>query len=276
MFLQISKTHMFVFFLILPLSIAYYSDYEIPDCDYSISNYTMGSIYEDNLTLLLSSLSKSTPTTGYFEDTIGTGVNQVFGHAMCRGDLELPHGCSQCLNSAVIEITNLCPYKENAGLLYDECFLRYGNQNFFGNSMGGEILSFSYENITTDRAQFIKVRAQLFSKLLDEGINATSSPPFFAAGEAVVSRNLSVFALLQCTRDLSTADCKKCLQKIMDYIPYNMPYSVHVMFLIESCFSIHSNMIFFNRPSPSPPTLPPTLPSPSPPPPPLNAKGRGI
>lgn len=209
---------------------------------------------------LLSSLSKSTPITGYLEDTIGTGVNQVFGHAMCRGDLELPHGCSPCLKHATNAISNLCPYKKNAGVLYDECFLRYGNQNFFGNRIGGKLFYYKIENVTTDRAQFTKVRAQLFSKLLDNATNATSSPPFFAAGEAVVSPKLSVFALLQCTRDLSIVDCSKCLEEITDYIPIYTPYSVGAKFLVESCFSMHSNMSFFNTLSPPAPPPSPTSP----------------
>ncbi|KMZ62405.1 hypothetical protein ZOSMA_469G00050 [Zostera marina] len=268
MILQKSKNrlHSFVCLIILILSLsissALYSTYEIEDCNYGTGNYTNGSIYEDNLKLLLSSLSKSTPITGYFEDTISSnGTNEVFGHAMCRGDLELPDECIPCLQYASIKLTTLCPYRKNAGVLYDKCFLRYGSENFFGTPTGSWWYSNLIKNISTDAEKFIVVRKNLFSKLVMEATSGTISPDFFAAGQEVVSSHLNVFALLHCTRDLSLAVCKECLEYHANNIFRYSAYHAGSMHLGIGCFLRYENQIFFNSPTlPPPPAIPPPSP----------------
>lgn len=261
MYLQNTNNQLLVFLLILPLSFAYYPIYEIEDCDYGNGNYTKNSHFHDNLKLLLSSLSRSTPTTGYFEDTQGSSnsPNKVFGHALCRGDLQLPQECRPCVEYAVDEIGKLCPFRKNAGVLYDECFLRYGSENFFGKPTGSKIYFNMKMNITNDQKQFFAVRETLLSKLLAKATDGTSTPPLFAAGGAVVSSEMSVFALLQCTRDLPTKDCYKCLQYLTDTVPLYCKFHVGSLRLGKSCFLRYQNRVFFNTPS-APPSLPPQLP----------------
>ncbi|KMZ56553.1 Cysteine-rich receptor-like protein kinase 8 [Zostera marina] len=143
-------------------------------------NYTTNSTYHDNLKLALSSLSNSTPETGYFNVTKGkNGSNQVFGLAMCRGDLVLPKECSPCLTKAAREILTLCPNKKNASVMYDTCFLRYSSIDFFGVPMGFDsVFIINYvKNSSADLELFLGTRAKLLRNLMcscDEWIILTS------------------------------------------------------------------------------------------------------
>lgn len=260
-----SKTYLFVIIFILPLSIAYYPDYDFEECDFGIGNYTEDSLYHENLMILLTSLSKSTLKNGYFNDTIGSnGTNEVFGYAMCRGDLQLPEDCKPCLHYAVSEITKLCPYEKNAAISYEECFLRYSNENFFGKPTGIETYSNKKMNLTKDQEKFFHARADLFSKLLVEATNHSTSPPFFAAGGQAVTSDLSVFGLLQCGRDLSEKDCSRCLDSNIQDVSIYSNYSVGAMHVGKSCFVIFENKLFYNGKVPPSlaPSLPPSLPPP--------------
>lgn len=242
MFLQTSITHLLIFLFFLPQSSrAYYSDNTIIDCGSDI--YTKNSQYHDNLKILLSSLNSSTPATGYFQDSQASsnGSNEVFGVAMCRGDLKLPEDCVPCLKYAVSEIGKLCLNKENAAVLYDYCFLRYSNQNFFGNPTGTEQFLDYSAKISKNREEFVKVREKLFEKLLVEATDGTKSPPFFAADTEAVSSDLSIFGLLQCTRDLLKEDCHDCLQTEIDKISTYGGYSIGLILFGRSCFLRYEN-----------------------------------
>ncbi|KMZ66273.1 receptor kinase 2 [Zostera marina] len=198
------------------------------------------------------------------EETQVNRTNDVHGLAMCRGDLELPQGCSPCIQHAISEIGKLCPYMKNAAVFYDHCYLHYGNESFIGEMVGEEESRKSINNITkVNQEKFNKVREKLISKLLVEATNGTSSPKFFAAEEDSVSSDLSVFGLLQCIPDLSTKQCKRCLNYHVKDLPEYAGFSAGFLSIGYSCFLRYENKLFYNKPS-----LPPPLPSPSSPPPP--------
>lgn len=265
MFLQTSITHVFILLFILPtISTAYFSDFKIKDCDYGEGNYIKGSQYHQNLELLLKNLSNSNldlPEKGYFKDIQGSfnGSNQVFGHAMCRGDVQLPEDCRRCLKHIKTEIGKLCPNKKNAAVLYDDCFLRYSNQNFFGKPSGTEqSVNFTATIPEKEREEFVKVRLNLFSKLLKYATNGSSSPSFFANDKSKVSSNLTVYGLLQCTKDLSKEDCHACLKSEIEKFPVFGAYRTSMMSLGRSCFIRYQNYLFYqeNNPQPPPPIPP--------------------
>lgn len=261
MFLQTSISHLFILLLYFPLSSnAYYSyEYNITDCDYGDGTYKKDSPYHDNLKLLLDSLSNSTPITGYFQDKkhSSNDSNDVFGHALCRGDVQLLEDCSPCLINAVSQIGKFCPKKKNAAVLYENCFLRYSNQNFFGIPTGTErYINFTAEISKNNREKFIKVREKLFEKLLREATNGTKSPSLFDLGKEVVTSDLTVYGLVQCTRDLSKEDCHDCLKILIQRFPDISHYKVGLVILGQSCFLRYYNQPFYeeSNPQPSPET----------------------
>ncbi|KMZ66272.1 hypothetical protein ZOSMA_2G02840 [Zostera marina] len=250
-------------FILLPSSTAYFSQYVIPDCNFNNNTYTENSEYQHMLKDLLKRLNISTPGAGY-STAISYSVNRtndVHGLAMCRGDLELPQGCSPCIQHAINEIGKLCPYMKNAAVFYDHCYLYYGNETFKGpdKMVGNHTLRYNINNITkVNREKFYKVREKLFSELFVEATNGTSSPKFFAIGEDSVSSDLSVFGLLQCIPDLATKQCKTCLDYHVKDLPEYAGFSAGFLSIGYSCFLRYENKLFYTKPT-QPPSPPPEI-----------------
>jgi Salt stress response/antifungal len=92
------------------------SDFLSSNCD-TTSNYTTNSTYKANLDKLQSSLLSSVITSGFSNDTIGQYPDQVFGLALCRGDLSA-EGCQTCIQSTFSEVPTDCPYGKNERIWY--------------------------------------------------------------------------------------------------------------------------------------------------------------
>ncbi|KAI5337855.1 hypothetical protein L3X38_017126 [Prunus dulcis] len=48
---------------------------------------------------------------------------------------------------------------------------------------------------------------------------ASSNPKFYATGELELSSSETLYGLTQCTRDLSSSNCKKCLDDAISELP---------------------------------------------------------
>ncbi|CAL5408457.1 unnamed protein product [Camellia sinensis] len=156
-------------------------------CDPSPTNCTPNSRFGNNLNILLESLSSNTPLNQGFNSTaIGNNIDQVYGQALCRGDVT-PEVCRDCIKNASQEIMTVCP-TQNAIIWHEFC----------------------QEKSISDRVSFIKVLKDFMNKLSDE---ATVNPSnlMFVTGKTKFSRNESIYGLVQCTRDISDSDCRHCL-----------------------------------------------------------------
>ncbi|KAI8017533.1 Cysteine-rich receptor-like protein kinase 17 [Camellia lanceoleosa] len=73
-------------------------------CDSSPINYTPNSRFGNNLKILLESLSSNTPLNqGFNSIAIRNNTDQVYGQALCRGDVT-PEVCWDCIKNASQEI----------------------------------------------------------------------------------------------------------------------------------------------------------------------------
>lgn len=97
------------------------------------NNFTANSSYESSLSLLFSTLSTNAPgTNGFFNSSvIRTPNDTVYGIFQCRGDTT-DGSCRDCVMEATRNIAHqFCPFKKSAVVWYDDCLLRYSDQNFF-------------------------------------------------------------------------------------------------------------------------------------------------
>lgn len=180
-------------------------------CDPSPTNYTPNSRFGNNLNILLESLSSNTPLNqGFNSTTIGNNIDQVYGQALCRGDVT-PEVCRDCIKNASQEIMTVCP-TQNAIIWHEFCQVRYSHMPFFSSMVynGMYPASNKQEKSISDRVSLIKVLKDFMNKLSDE---ATINPSnlMFATGKTKFSRNESIYGLVQCTRDISRSDCRHCL-----------------------------------------------------------------
>ncbi|KAG1368250.1 cysteine-rich receptor-like protein kinase 6 [Cocos nucifera] len=186
----------------------------------STGNYTTNSTYASNLNRLLTYLDNNTSLSGGFSNfTVGQIPNQIYGLALCRGDTNAST-CRSCLDNAIQDAPNLCPYAKSAIVWYDYCLLHYSNQRFLSTiDTSDEIEMYNTSNIT-DPSLFDKLVSVLMGRIVDWA--ATNSTEMFATGEMLNSTNSpfpTIYGLAQCTRDLSRSQCRQCLSGMLDPLP---------------------------------------------------------
>lgn len=181
----------------------------------SSENYTAHGPFEINLNLLMGSLSFKAPPTGFGLGSVGKTPDRVNGLAQCRGDVSTKD-CETCVVDANVEIRKLCPNNKEAIIWYDFCLLKYSNVEFFGKI--DNKYSFSLYNVqnASDPTSFNQKTKELVSSLAEE---AYHSPVLFASGELKLNESEKLYGQAQCTRDLSSTDCKKCLDDAISKLP---------------------------------------------------------
>ena len=228
----------------------------------SDATFTPNSTYQSNLNLLLSSLSSnSSIESGFYNITVGqnSSSNIIYGLFLCRGDVTTDV-CQDCVATATKNtVQQYCPRRREVVIWYDECMLRYSKPNFF---IIMDDPSFSkWDNTTVAEVdRFNKLLATMFHDLVAQAQSAQLGAKMFATKEAKFSSSLTLYSLVQCTPDISSFDCNKCLWGAIAYLPSCCSGKQGAMGLYTSC-TVRYDVHPFYRIIPSPP-LPPPPPSP--------------
>ncbi|KAK7343552.1 hypothetical protein VNO77_12362 [Canavalia gladiata] len=173
-------------------------------------NYTANSTYKFNLNTLLSNLSSNTEIEyGFYNLSYGENSEKVNAIGMCRGDVKADV-CRSCLNDSSVLLTRRCPNQKEAIGWYDNCMLRYSNRSIF-DTMEPDPTYFLWDPTNaTDMNQFNEVLRGLVDSLRSKAASGDSLKKY-ASGSAVGPSFQTIFALLQCTPDLSEQECNDCL-----------------------------------------------------------------
>jgi hypothetical protein len=183
-------------------------------------NYTAKSTYEENLNHLLSSLSSNTKIDyGFYNSSYGQNSDKVYATGLCSGDVN-PDVCRDCLSNATSLLMQLCPNQKEAIGWHDYCMLRYSNRSIFG--ILETLPDFYMSNLNNVSANYVDQFNDDLSTLLEslrrEAV-AGGSLRKFAAGNATAPNFQTLYALVQCTPDLSEKDCSDCLRGTIEGIP---------------------------------------------------------
>ncbi|KAK3188117.1 hypothetical protein Dsin_027678 [Dipteronia sinensis] len=239
-------------------------------CPNEKGNFSANSSYKTNLNNLLSSLSTTKIDNGFFNSSYGENPDTVNVMVLCRGDVT-PDICQSCVKNSTQELPKLCPNQKESFIWYDECMLRYSNRYFFGNmEFGPYFYAYSLKNITNVK-QFSDELDDLLDDLKDKA-DSGGSLRKFATGNATVTNSQTIYALAQCTPDLSEDQCSDCLSKATDLLPKCCQGRQGGRVVSPSCNFRYEIDHFYsdttmNSPSPSPtptPTPAPTTPMPTP------------
>ncbi|XP_062028328.1 cysteine-rich repeat secretory protein 38-like [Rosa rugosa] len=182
---------------------------------FSKANYTGSSQYHANLNTMLNHLSTKVPPTGFGVASTGLGPNKVNGLALCRGDVSSPK-CKTCVIEASKELRARCPHKKGAIIWYDHCMLKYSNGNFFGQIDSTNKFYMWNTKTVSNPTPFNKNVKKLLSGLSNK---ASSNRKFYSTGELQLDKSNKLYGLVQCTRDLSRLECKKCLDVAISELP---------------------------------------------------------
>lgn len=234
-------------------------------------NFTTKSTYQSNLDRTLASLSSDTKiTSGFYNDSSGQNANKVNAIALCRGDKK-PETCRSCMNNSSKTLRNLCPnQKEAIAWRDDDCMLRYSNRSIFGKmEFDPKLILYNINNVS-EVAQFNQALNPLLASLTSRAA-AGDSLHKFATGHATTENNETIYALAQCTPDLSKEDCSNCLNNATGLFPQCCGGKQGARVVTPSCHFRYEIELFYDSgveempPSPTPlPVLPPPQRAPQP------------
>ncbi|KAL1201621.1 Cysteine-rich receptor-like protein kinase 10 [Cardamine amara subsp. amara] len=221
------------------------------------TTYSRNSTYFTNLRTLLSSLSSrnASYSTGFQTATAGQNPDRITGLFVCRGDLS-PEVCRNCVAFSVNDTLNRCPNQIEVTLYYDECVLRYSNQNILSTLITADGFSLANSQNVAPNEQD-RFRDLVLSTMNQAATVAANSSRKFDARKANFTVLQSLYGMVQCTPDLTRQDCLLCLQHTINRLP---TYKIGGRYIVPSCFSIYELYAFYNESAI-------TIPPPPPPPP---------
>ncbi|CAN4097076.1 unnamed protein product [Withania somnifera] len=178
-------------------------------------NFTANSYYAQNLRSVLGDLYLKTPLTGFSSSSIGQNPDQTNGLSLCRGDVS-SNNCKSCVLDASEELGKRCPYDKEAIIWYDNCLLKYSDKDFLGTT-DNRYKFYMWNLQTVSKPEYFNAKVK---ELLGSFVEiAYKKKNLYATGEMEIEENKKLYGLVQCTRDLSNEDCKKCLEDIITELP---------------------------------------------------------
>ncbi|CAB4299681.1 unnamed protein product [Prunus armeniaca] len=250
---------------LLSLSSLSEAEYRYHFCS-NTTSFTPNSTYEFNLNLLLSSLtSNATRELGFYNTTAGSQDPNaaVYGSFLCRADLT-SDACQVCVATAANEtVQKYCPLRKVTIIWYDDCMLRYSNVSFFGNMDEAPSVSLWNVGNITDPNRFNKVLAETINGLVPVAANMASGTKKFAAKKANFTAFQELYSLVQCTPDLSSTACDRCLIGAIALLPACCNGKQGGRVLYPSCnvrYEVYPFYTFVTAPPP-PLLLPPPPPA---------------
>ncbi|KAK8607866.1 hypothetical protein V6N13_023313 [Hibiscus sabdariffa] len=250
--------------LLSPVAEAQQPTYLYHDCS-NTTTFSRNSTYQANRDALLSSLSSNgSRGDGFYNTTSGRGADLMYGLFLCRGDLST-NVCQACVTFAAGDIPQHCPVEITAVIWYDECLLRYSNQSIFSSVAEEPAVVLANTQNITGQDRFNQLLQATMDDTATEAANASAGAKKFAIREANFSSFRTLYTLAQCTPDLSSTDCDRCLQFAMGNLPIGVQGG---RLLSPSCNVRYEIYPFYNQTA-----VPPPPPPPATPPPPAPASG---
>ncbi|KAK1416738.1 hypothetical protein QVD17_25854 [Tagetes erecta] len=268
MFIPIGTTQLLLWFTLIfmylittNITLAQLFEYRYHVCDYS-ANYTINTTYQRNLNTTLTTLPTTDSGLGYFNRSIGQGNDRVISFALCRGDIN-PDACFGCLNFSIVNLLQLCPNQKGAIVYYDYCLLLYSNQYLSGTNQGLFSAYLWNSQNATNKDRFNGALRPLLGNLTVDAA-AGDSLRKFASGNTTGPDFSDIYALVQCTPDLTELRCRECLSDAVNQFAGSQ-YSGAIggRVIQPLCNFRYESYKFFNG---STLVIPPPPPSPLPPP----------
>lgn len=241
-------------------------------CSSDNGNYIANSTYRANLHHILSSLpTDNRLDQGFLNTSYGQSPDRVNAIALCRGDLN-PELCRSCISDSVLDLPEQCPNQKEAVIWYPNCMFRYSDRRIVG--VLRDTPAFWMWNIqdAVDLQGFSLVVQGLLADLAKEAASGDSKLKFAAGNVSTLNEDyLNVYGMMQCTPDISQAQCLDCLQVVAGVVQTWCPGKIGARIIRPNCFLRYEIVSFFNSTavsrvsqSPRPPPTPPSPPSLSP------------
>ncbi|KAG5234761.1 receptor protein [Salix suchowensis] len=177
------------------------------------SNISANSQFQKNLEIILSYLRSNASVSKLYSTSTGNDHDRIYAQYMCLNYVTNDN-CRACIATASDVIMQLCPEDKEAVVWEEICQLRYSNQSFLGHlDVSGNIALDNKEDLENP-AQFILVVNETLNDLA-KTVAFNSSTNMYATREAAFTNTDTLYALMQCSTDLSQDDCNTCLRIAM-------------------------------------------------------------
>ncbi|KAF3451658.1 hypothetical protein FNV43_RR07754 [Rhamnella rubrinervis] len=201
-------------FLSLYLLLTFLSDPAFADPPYKLCpttiNYSNNSPFQRNLNNLLQSLSSKASSSKFYNTTTGADPDEVYGAYMCLNYVT-NQTCQDCITTALEAIISLCGNVKEAVVWEEVCQLRYSSDNFFGQLNVSDNIPKANKLNISEPEKFRTVVNETLHNLTKLAAFNLSEYMYYATGQ-VPYRDRTIYALVQCTKDLSADECNICLE----------------------------------------------------------------
>ncbi|XP_010540959.1 PREDICTED: cysteine-rich receptor-like protein kinase 11 [Tarenaya hassleriana] len=183
-------------------------------CVGAAGSFRPNSTYDVNRGILLSSLASNVTSQNgfFFNASIGQVPDRVFAVGMCVPDAK-PELCSDCIRTTSDDLIKNCPNSTEAySWLGTEtlCMVRYANRSFLGSADLNPVqVSYNTGDITGNLTEFDGIWEGAMLRLVS---SVSSDRRFYAVDVTPLTDFVKIYALMQCTRDISPGDCSNCVQ----------------------------------------------------------------
>ena len=161
--------------------------------------------FQTNLNNLFSSLVNGALQNGFYKTTAGKNSNKVYGLVQCRGD-KSGNSCAGCTNNSITVALHDCPKSKEVWVWFRWCFLHYSTEDFFGVMVDNSVALMNETDY--DDLAVISNGLSFMSGLAS---TAPKQPLMFQTAVMDVGQSGKRYGMAQCTRDISSIDCGKCL-----------------------------------------------------------------
>ncbi|EOA36489.1 hypothetical protein CARUB_v10011141mg [Capsella rubella] len=196
-------------------------------CIKSEGTYKSDSSYESDVKRFLDVVADDL-TSGFGSGTGGSGATlehegtPFYAKFQCRGDIS-ESKCRSCLYTAFAGIRRLCPNMQGRKIWYDNCILDLSSTYTYDKIDYKHVFYLhNAKDVSGDIKSFNKNTKALLYKLKEKASRKDQKryrkDYLYAAGEESLGK-MKLYAMAQCTRDLSFKNCSVCLDWIMAKLP---------------------------------------------------------
>jgi hypothetical protein len=207
------------------------------------SNYSANSTFQNNLQILMSSVRSNASVSKLYNTSTGNDLDRIYAQYMCINYIT-HDSCSTCITAASQDIMQVCPGDKEAVVWEELCQLRYSNQSFLGHlDVSGNIGRDNKKDVENPEQFRLVVNETLSDLTKQVAFNASAN--MYATRQAAFTNTETLYALMQCSTDLSPYDCNTCLRVAMENIPSCCDASRGGRVLSRSCYLRYELYAFY-------------------------------
>ncbi|KAF8700463.1 hypothetical protein HU200_034403 [Digitaria exilis] len=182
-------------------------------------SYLPNSTFAANLATLSRVLPANASASGFSAGSFGAAPDTAYGLVLCRGDFT-GSTCASCLEAGFRYAEQNCFSSSDVAVYYDQCQLRYSDEDFLAGGVvnSPESAATNMNNVSDGNvAAFDDLVTRLVAAVADKASNASRR---YATGQGgFPPEKMNIYALAQCTPDLTGGQCTGCLAGLIREMP---------------------------------------------------------